>query len=81
MPISIRKISSLQIKKCFRQGCHLYAAHVEDTTKCKSLSIEDFPMLQEFTDVFPEIPGSPPKRDIDFSIDLVPGATPISKYI
>ena len=37
-------------------------------------------MLQEFRDVFPdEIPGLPPKRDIDFTIELVPGAAPMSK--
>ena len=37
-------------------------------------------MLQEFRDVFPdEILGLPPKRDIDFIIELVPGASPVSK--
>ena len=37
-------------------------------------------MLQEFKDVFPdEILGLPPKRDIDFRIDLLPGAAPMSK--
>ena len=37
-------------------------------------------MLQEFSDVFPdEIPGLPPKRDIDFTIELVLGAAPVSK--
>ena len=37
-------------------------------------------MLQEFKDVFlDEIPGLPPKRDIDFTIELVPGASPVSK--
>ena len=37
-------------------------------------------MLQEFRDVFPnEIPGLAPKRDIDFTIELVPGAAPVSK--
>jgi hypothetical protein len=35
--------------------------------------------LQEFEYVFQEIPGFPPKREIDFSIDLVPGASPVSK--
>eukprot|EP00253_Pinus_taeda_P032829 PITA_32829 len=31
-------------------------------------------------DVFPEeIPGLPPRRNIDFTIELVPGATPISR--
>ena len=40
----------------------------------------DHPILQEYVDVFPsEIPGMPPKRDIDFRIDLVLGAEPISR--
>ena len=42
--------------------------------------LEDFHVLQEFRDVFPdEIPGLPPKRDIDFTIEIVPGAAPVSK--
>ena len=42
--------------------------------------LEDYQVLQEFRDVFPdEIPGLPPKRDIDFTIELVPGAAPVSK--
>ena len=37
-------------------------------------------MLQEFRYVFPdEIPGLPPKWDIDLTIELVPGAAPVSK--
>ena len=37
-------------------------------------------MLQEFRDVFcDDVPGLPLKRDIDFTIDLVPGAAPVSK--
>jgi hypothetical protein len=37
-------------------------------------------MLWEFIDVFPqEVPRLPLKRDIDFSIDLVPGEVPTSK--
>jgi hypothetical protein len=36
-------------------------------------------VLKEFKDVFKEIPGFPPKRDIDFSINMMPGATPVSK--
>ena len=42
--------------------------------------LEDFHVLQEFKDVFPdEVPGLPPKRDIDFTIELVLGAAPVSK--
>ena len=37
-------------------------------------------MLNEFTDVFPEeIPGLPPRRELDFTIELVPGVVPRSK--
>jgi hypothetical protein len=65
-PISIREISSLQLKRCFRKGCQLFAAHVEEPTKGKSPSLEYFSVLQEYEDVFGEIPSFPPKRDIDF---------------
>jgi hypothetical protein len=38
------------------------------------------PILHEFEDVFPEeIQGLPPRREIYFTIDLVPGSTPVSK--
>jgi hypothetical protein len=78
-PISIRDISALQLKRCFRKGCQLYATHVEEPENTKGPSLEYFLVLQEFEDVFQEIPGFPPKREIDFSIDLVPGVSPVSK--
>jgi len=40
---------------------------------------KDMFVVQEFIDVFPnEIPGLPPKREIEFAIDLIPGASPVS---
>jgi hypothetical protein len=43
-------------------------------------SIEEIPMVQEFLDVFPDdLPGIPPKRDIEFKIELQPGTTPVAK--
>jgi len=58
----------------------VYATYVEDTTaKEISPEIDNFPVLQEFVDVFQEVSGLLPKRDIDFSIDLVPSSVPISK--
>ena len=37
-------------------------------------------MLQDFRDVFPvEVPGLPPNRDIDFTIELVPRVAPVSR--
>ena len=44
--------------------------------------MDQFPILREFQDVFPdEIPRIPPKRDLDFTIDIIPSvSTPISRY-
>ena len=37
-------------------------------------------VVSEFPDVFPDdLPGMPPERDIEFSIDLLPGTAPIAK--
>nr|GFC90586.1 putative reverse transcriptase domain-containing protein [Tanacetum cinerariifolium] len=38
------------------------------------------PIVSEFPDVFPdELPGIPPVHEVEFSIELIPGAEPISK--
>ena len=58
----------------------MYAAHILEASENETSRLEDYQVLQEFKDVFPdEIPGLPPKRDIDFTIELVPGATPVSR--
>ena len=46
----------------------------------EELSETNYPrVVSEFKDVFPEdISGLPPVREIDFRIDLIPGAQPIS---
>jgi hypothetical protein len=47
----------MQLKKSFRKGCQIYAAHMEEETKDKMPSIEDHPVLKYYEDVFGEIPG------------------------
>jgi len=45
----------------------------------KEERITAIPVVREFEDVFPEeVPGLPPRREVEFSIDLVPGAGPVS---
>ena len=58
----------------------MLTAHILEPTRDECPTLEDYQVLQEFKDVFPdEIPGLRPKRDIDFTIELVPGAAPVSK--
>eukprot|EP00253_Pinus_taeda_P017231 PITA_17231 len=80
-PVQVRPITANQLVKCVRKGCQVYAIQVGYVnSKDKSASLNNIPVIQEFTDVFPEeIPGLPPRRNIDFTIELVPGAAPVSR--
>nr|GEW98719.1 putative reverse transcriptase domain-containing protein [Tanacetum cinerariifolium] len=50
----------------------------KDTSKEKRL--EDVPTVRDFLEVFPEdLPGIPLIRQVEFRIDLVPGATPVAR--
>ena len=70
----------MQLKKFCRKGFQLYETHILEATGDEIPRLEDYQVLQEFKDVFPnEIPGIPPKRGIDFTIELVPGVAPVSK--
>ncbi|MCI57803.1 cellular nucleic acid-binding protein, partial [Trifolium medium] len=40
---------------------------------------EELPVVCEFPNVFPgDVSDMPPEREVEFSIDLVPGTSPIS---
>ncbi|XP_074306451.1 uncharacterized protein LOC141641698 [Silene latifolia] len=74
-----RIISFLKVLNLLRQGCKGYLCDV-----CSCLEAEpnltSIPVVKEFSDVFPEeIPGMPPYREVDFTIELIPGSAPISK--
>jgi hypothetical protein len=79
LPSLPHMISALRANRLLRKGCRGFLASVVDLQK-KELEIEDIPVVREFPDVFPEdLPGLPPDREVEFSIDLVPGTAPISK--
>nr|GEW53033.1 putative reverse transcriptase domain-containing protein [Tanacetum cinerariifolium] len=54
-----------------------------DEDKSKGKRLEDVPVVQEFPEVFPkdlpDLPGIPPNRQVEFRIDLVPGAAPVAR--
>jgi hypothetical protein len=48
--------------------------------KTRAVTLESIPVVNEFEDVFPEdLPGLPPDRAVEFSIELEPGTAPISR--
>ena len=52
----------------------------EDINNEDKLKLEDIPILRGYLYVFPEeIPGLPLKRELEFTIELVPGVVPNSK--
>jgi hypothetical protein len=79
LPSLPHMISALRANRLLRKGCRGFLASIVDLQK-KELEIEDIPIVREFPDIFPEdLPGLPPDREVEFSIDLVPGTAPISK--
>ena len=80
-PISLRQISALQLRKCLRKGCKVYAIKVSKLLLNENpTSIRDHPVLNEFMDVFlEEIPILPPPREMDFSIEVIPWSAPASR--
>ncbi|GJU79092.1 putative reverse transcriptase domain-containing protein [Tanacetum coccineum] len=48
--------------------------------KSEEKRLEDVPIVRYFPEVFPEdLPGIPPTREVEFQIDIVPGAAPVAR--
>ncbi|KAJ0016992.1 hypothetical protein Pint_12065 [Pistacia integerrima] len=71
-------ISAMTTRRLLRKQCPSCLAHVVDT-RINELRLEDILVVREFPDVFPkDLPGLPPDREVEFTIDLVPGLALIS---
>nr|GFC38274.1 hypothetical protein [Tanacetum cinerariifolium] len=76
---SMQIISVLQARTLLYHGCEGFLATIHDTTYDVP-SIHDQLIVSEFPDVFlDELPGIPLIREVEFNIELIPGAEPISK--
>ena len=72
-------ISAMQARHFLRKGCEAFLALVLDF-KRGHVNLENIPVIKELPDVFlEELPGLPPEREVDLSIEIVQGTTPISK--
>ncbi|GKD47664.1 putative reverse transcriptase domain-containing protein [Tanacetum coccineum] len=75
----LKVISCIKACKYVERGCHLFLAHMTED-KSKDKRIEDVPVIRDFPEVFPEeLPGLPPLRQVEFRIDLIPGAAPVAR--
>ncbi|XP_058195949.1 uncharacterized protein LOC131312301 [Rhododendron vialii] len=71
-------ILAFKAKSLMSKGCKGYIAYVVDTEK-KAPTLEEIPIVNEFEDVFPdELPGIVLDREVEFTIELLPGTNPIS---
>ncbi|GKC46534.1 putative reverse transcriptase domain-containing protein, partial [Tanacetum coccineum] len=65
------------------KGCDVFLAHIttkEDKDKSEGKRLEDVPIVRDFHEVFPEdLPRIPPARQVEFQIDLIPGAAPVAR--
>ncbi|GJT35360.1 putative reverse transcriptase domain-containing protein [Tanacetum coccineum] len=76
-------ISCTKTQKYVEKGCQIFLAQVtkkEAKDKSEEKRLEDVPTVRDFPEVFPEdLPGLPLTRQVEFQIDLVPGAAPVAR--
>ncbi|GJZ78082.1 putative reverse transcriptase domain-containing protein, partial [Tanacetum coccineum] len=76
-------ISCTMTQKYIERGCPIFLAQVtekEIENESEEKRLEDVPTVQDFPKVFPEdLHGLPPTRQVEFQIDLVPGAAPVAR--
>ena len=76
--LSSSMISAMAAQRMLRKGFQGYLAYVVETWN-EGTMVDEIPVVREFSDVFPDdIAGLPPEREVEFTIDLIPGTEPIS---
>nr|GFB71190.1 putative reverse transcriptase domain-containing protein [Tanacetum cinerariifolium] len=76
-------ISRSKTEKYIKKGFPIFLAHIttkEVEDKSEKKRLEDVPIVRDFLEVFPEdLPSLLPIRQVEFQIDLVPGAAPVAR--
>nr|GEU88217.1 hypothetical protein [Tanacetum cinerariifolium] len=76
-------ISYTKTQKYIKKGCPFFLAWItkkETEDKLEEKRLEDVSTVRDFLEVFLEgLPGLPPMRQVEFQIDLVPGAAPVTR--
>ncbi|GJY18378.1 putative reverse transcriptase domain-containing protein [Tanacetum coccineum] len=74
IPLEGGVILRVQMEHTLRVAKSIMNAKVDEP------KLSEIPVVRDFVDVFPEdLSGLPPQQQVEFRIDLVPGATPVAK--
>ncbi|GKB43908.1 putative reverse transcriptase domain-containing protein [Tanacetum coccineum] len=84
MIVCHEKIVSILVEEgkvlCVQGECNVGKTKTLMSTKANEPALSDIPIVHDFEDVFPDdLSGLPPQRQVEFRIDLIPGATPVAK--
>ncbi|GJZ34850.1 putative reverse transcriptase domain-containing protein [Tanacetum coccineum] len=72
-------MSCIKIERYISRGCQVFIAQVMEK-KSDERRREDIPIVREFPEVCPEnLPVLPPLHQVEFQIDLIPGAAPVAR--
>nr|GEY73407.1 putative reverse transcriptase domain-containing protein [Tanacetum cinerariifolium] len=75
----LKVVSCMKVKKYVDRGSYLFVAQVIKKEPAER-RLEDVPIICKFPDVFLEdLPGLPPPRQVEFEIELVPGAALVAR--
>ncbi|GKD83691.1 hypothetical protein Tco_1350530 [Tanacetum coccineum] len=78
-PSRLKVISCIKERKYVERGCQLFLAQVTEKEPVEK-RLQDVPMIRDFPEVFlNDLPGLPPPQQVEFRIELVPGAAPVAR--
>nr|GFB62594.1 putative reverse transcriptase domain-containing protein [Tanacetum cinerariifolium] len=70
---------SIGVLRWERKGSQLFLAQVTESEPAKK-QLQDMSVICNFPEVFlDDLPGLPPPRQVEFKIELMPGAAPIAR--
>jgi hypothetical protein len=72
-PLGEEIVTELVLPEPKKRSCYQMAVENSEADPIESIRV-----VSEFLDVFPkDLPGMPPEREVEFSIELLPGTAPI----
>nr|GEV72064.1 putative reverse transcriptase domain-containing protein [Tanacetum cinerariifolium] len=76
-------MSCTKTRKYLLKRYPVFLANITTNTikdKSEEKRLENVPIVRDFSEVFPEdLPGLPPTQQVEFQINLIPGAAPVAR--